>query len=271
MYMYILQLVLCGFKLNPMWYTSVSIVCLLLCSSFSKGWQSSMDTVQRLEYHIILMIGEGDDILKNARNLFKHKDPTYSSLMQWRNKTQAFTLLDGEWQIVNECTMLHIVGHGDSTYAAARDKEETKRHTSLGGLSATELAFVVQLLLTFNEELSSTCSASIGHVTLVSCQIHDHSQAAGHDAEEEDSQGKGSFITLFLYQLVSQYGIYTSVSGWSRAIAVDDDGRILSRVKSSGLRNDYQWYINYPGSLVFANIISAANYDYRNSSRSLHC
>lgn len=230
-----------------------------------------MDTVQRLEYHIILMIGEGDDILKNARNLFKHKYPTYSSLMQWSNKTQAFTLLDGEWQIVNECTMLHIVGHGDSTYAAARDKEETTRCT-LGGLSAAELAFVVQLLLTFNEELSSTCSASIGHVTLVSCQIHDHLQAAGHNAEEKDSQGKGSFITLFLYQLVSKYGIYTSISGWSTAIAVDDDGRILSRVKGSGgLRNDYQWYINYPGSLVFASIISAANYDCKNSSKSLYC
>ena len=171
-----------------------------------------------LKNHVIIAVETGKGVLNNARNIF-NQNPNDSVLFFYDKETAEFSLLEGKEQVVSQDTLVHIVGHGGRP-AGSPD---------LGGLFADELADVVSRL-SFKEP-------KIGHISLVACKVHHH---------EDDQNG---FLHSFLQTLVSKYHIETSVSAWTTEVAVDPEGRLLSKINGS------KWYMNYPGSLVVAHIV----------------
>ena len=171
-----------------------------------------------LKNHVIIAVETGKGVLNNAHNIF-NQNPNDSALFFYDKETAEFSLLEGKEQVVSQDTLVHIVGHGGRP-AGSPD---------LGGLFADELADVVSRL-SFKEP-------KIGHISLVACKVHHH---------EDDQNG---FLHSFLRTLVSYYHIETSVSAWTTEVAVDPEGRLLSKINGS------KWYMNYPGSLVVAHIV----------------
>lgn len=111
--------------------------------------------------------------------------------------------------------MVHVVGHGT--------------RSELGGYTPRRLANIISRL-SFRE-------TKIGHVSLVACKIY-----------HPDDKNHG-YLNSLLKHLVLQYNIQTTISAWTTEVAVDPQGRLLSRI------NGTSWYMNYPGSVVIARIV----------------
>ena len=198
------------------------ICCLLYCHFFTHCYGSRpvspLLMTHSLKNHVIIAVETGKGVLNNARNLF-NQNPDDSVLFFYDKETAELSLQEGKEQLVSRDTLVHIVGHGGRP-AGSPD---------LGGLFADELADVVSRL-SFKEP-------KIGHISLVACKVHHH---------EDDQNG---FLQSFLRTLISKYHIETSVSAWTTEVAVDPEGRLLSKINGS------KWYMNYPGSLVVARVV----------------
>ena len=194
----------------------LALCLILLCSMESGGLclkpLSPLLMTHSLKAHIIIAVENDTGVLANAFNLFK-QNLKVSTLLLW-NRNELH-LIKGNPQEIDRDTMVHVVGHGTSV-------------GTLSGYTPMGLANIIGHL-SFRE-------LQIGHVSLIACKIH----------RPPDSKDDNGYLYSLLEHLVFQHQILTSVSAWTTEVAVDTEGRLLSKVHGS------TWYINYPDSLVVA-------------------
>lgn len=185
---------------------------------------SLLTMTHSLKNHVILaLMGEREDsVINNACNLF-HQNPDTSVLLLWNDENKDFVVFDGARQEVTSDTLLYIVGHGG-------EPGNENHPVQLGGCPPEKLAWMVS-------KLPMIHSKTIGHINLVACYIH------------RRTEGNDSFLQRFLDTLASCYSITTSVSAWTMEVAVDPEGRLVSRFNSTS-----SWLINYPGSIAVASL-----------------
>ena len=195
--------------------------------------------------HQIIVVMEGEDLVKNSAYKLALKHPHQSSIIMMDKNGNTTHLYGKSIDTLNNISLrITAVGHG-------REKNGAK---TLAGRSAEQFATQVK-----NLKGSLAASVSIDRVSLLGCNLGE-----GHNRLSESDYGKDLMLKL------KNQGIHTTVSIRNAYVAIAADGRkgtSATAIKDSWFNNvssDKTVYKYENGVLVSGEVAESGNVFYAN-------